>query len=151
MKIKKKIKKCLYGNDGWSFMETLIVIAIVLVLSASVGFMGVTSLEKGRRAGAQSQIDSFAIALEAYYIDCGNYPTSEQGLSSLRTKPAIEPTSNSWNGPYLYKDIPNDPWGNEYEYTIPGADGNPYGIRSYGADRKEGGEGNNADITSWTN
>jgi general secretion pathway protein G len=132
-------------------METLIVIAIVLVLSASVGFMAISSLDKARQAGAQSQIDSFSIALEAYYIDCGNYPTPEQGLSALRTKPAIEPVSDKWSGPYLYKDIPKDPWGTDYEYTIPGADGNSYGIRSYGADRKEGGEGADADITSWTN
>lgn len=138
-------------NDGWSFMETLIVIAIVMVLTASVGFMAVGSLEKARVASCKSQIDSFCVALEAYYIDCGSYPTVEQGLSALRKKSEIEPVSDSWNGPYLYKDVPKDPWGNDFEYFVPGIDGNPYGIRSFGSDGKEGGEGKDADISSWEN
>ncbi|MDR1748228.1 MAG: type II secretion system major pseudopilin GspG [Spirochaetaceae bacterium] len=139
------------GDDGWTFMETLIVIAIVLVLTASVGFMAVNSLERARRAAAHAQIDSFAVALEAYYIDSGFYPTAEQGLDALRTKPLIEPVSPSWNGPYLYKAVPRDPWGNPYIYTIPGIDGNPYGIKSFGRDKKEGGEDVDADISSWEN
>jgi general secretion pathway protein G len=132
-------------------METLIVIAIVLVLTASVGFMAVGSLERARRAAVQAQIDSFCIALEAYYIDCGSYPAQEQGLAALRQKPSTEPVSDRWNGPYLYKDIPPDPWGSPYEYTNPGLSGNPYGIRSYGSDKKEGGDGAAADISSWEN
>ncbi len=136
---------------GWTFMETLIVIAVILVLTASVGFMAVCSLEKARVASAKSQIDSFCIALEAYYIDCGTYPTKEQGLSALRKKPSVEPVSQNWSGPYLYKEAPKDPWGNEYEYSRPGQDGNPYGVRSFGADGREGGEGVNADICSWEN
>jgi len=136
-------------NGGWSFIETLITIAIVLTLTAGVGFMVTGSLEKARYAGAQAQIDSFAAALEAYYIDCGTYPTSEQGLDALREKPTTEPVSGGWSGPYLYKTKPKDPWGTEYEYRMPGSEGNPYSIRSYGADKKEGGEGFNADITSW--
>jgi general secretion pathway protein G len=137
------------NEDGWSFMETLIVIAVVLVLTAAVGFMAIGSLQKARRASAQSQIDSFCVALEAYFIDCGQYPTVEQGLSALRKKPSVEPVSDNWKGPYLYKAPPKDPWGNEYEYTVPGPDGNSYGIRSFGADGKEGGTDENADITSW--
>ncbi len=136
---------------GWTLMETLIVIAVILVLTASVGFMAVGSLEKARVASAKSQIDSFCIALEAYYIDCGTYPTKEQGLSALRKKPSVEPVSQNWSGPYLYKEAPKDPWGNEYEYSRPGQDGNPYGVRSFGADGREGGEGVNADICSWEN
>ena len=130
-------------------METLIVIAVVLVLTAAVGFMAIGSLQKARRASAQSQIDSFCVALEAYYIDCGQYPTVEQGLSALRKKPTVEPVSSNWHGPYLYKAPPSDPWGTDYEYTVPGPDGNSYGIRSFGADGKEGGTDENADITSW--
>lgn len=148
MKRMKK-KNLIYNDEGWTFMETLIVIAVVLVLSASVGFVAVNSLDNARRASAQSQIDSFCIALEAYYIDCGSYPTEEQELRALRTKPVIEPVSTRWNGPYLNKDIPEDPWGNPYIYIIPGRDGDHYGIISYGADGTEGGEEKNADITSW--
>ena len=139
------------GESGWTFMETLIVIAIIMVLTASVGFMATGSLEKARGAAARTQVDSFCVALEAYYIDCGRYPTVEQGLAALRKKPEIEPVSAGWNGPYMYKDAPKDPWGNEYEYLEPGPDANPYGIRSFGADGNEGGEGKDADITSWAN
>lgn len=147
--MKNKFKELLKNEDGWSFMETLIVIAIILILTTTVGFMAVKSLEKSRVAAARTQIESFATAIEAYYIDCGNFPTAEQGLSALRKKPETEPSSDNWGGPYLYKDIPNDPWGNEYEYTSPAPDGSPYGIRSFGADGIEGGEDKNADIKSW--
>ena len=146
--MKNKFNELLKNEDGWSFMETLIVIAIILILTTTVGFMAVKSLEKSRVAAARTQIESFATAIEAYYIDCGNFPTAEQGLSALRKKPETEPSSDNWGGPYLYKDIPNDPWGNEYEYTSPAPDGSPYGIRSFGADGIEGGEDKNADIKS---
>lgn len=145
------MKKKQRNEDGWSFMETLIVIAITMVLTATVGFMAVGSLERARTAAARTQVDSFCVALEAYYIDCGRYPTIEQGLAALRKKPDIEPVSDNWNGPYLYKDAPKDPWGNEYEYLAPGPAESPYGVRSFGADGKEGGDGKDADITSWEN
>lgn len=148
-KLKKKILEGIKDEDGWTFMETLIVIAIILVLSATAGFASISSLEKSRIAAAKTQIESLATALEAYYIDCGNYPAAEQGLAALRKKPETSPSSDSWGGPYLYKDAPKDPWGYEYEYTCPAPDGSPYGIRSFGADGMEGGEGKNADIKSW--
>jgi general secretion pathway protein G len=136
-------------DGGWTFMETLIVIAIVLILTSSVGFMAVQYLDRARIAAARGQIDSFAVALESYYIDCGRYPTAEQGLGALWQKPETEPASGAWSGPYLYKNAPRDPWGNNYEYRIPGDNGLPYSIRSYGADGREGGEKYDADITSW--
>lgn len=148
-KLKKKILECIKNEDGWTFMETLIVIAIILVLSATAGFAAISSLEKSRIAAAKTQIESLATALEAYYIDCGNYPAAEQGLAALRKNPETSPSSDSWGGSYLYKDAPKDPWGYEYEYTCPAPDGSPYGIRSFGADGMEGGEGKNADIKSW--
>lgn len=151
MKINLLVRKVKKDNGGWSFMETLIVIAVVMVLTASVGFMAVGSLEKARIAGAKTQIDSFIVALEAYYIDCGFYPSTEQGLSALRRKPDTEPSSDLWNGPYLYKDAPKDPWGNDYEYIQGGDSENPFTIRSFGADGKEGGDGKNKDISSWEN
>lgn len=147
--MKSEFNKRLENEDGWTFMETLIVIAVVLVLTASVGFMAIKSLENARVAGAKTQIDSFCVALEAYYIDCGNYPTEEQGLLALRKKPETEPASDLWNGPYLYKEPPKDPWGNEYVYTTNNGTDGMYGVRCLGADGKEGGEGKNADITSW--
>jgi general secretion pathway protein G len=144
-----KTLEVIRSEDGWTFMETLIVIAIILILTATVGFVAINSLEKSRVAAAKIQIESLATALEAYYIDCGNYPTAEQGLVALRKKPETFPSSDGWGGPYLYKDAPKDPWGHEYEYTNPAPDGSPYGIRSFGADGVEGGEGKNADIKNW--
>lgn len=137
------------SEAGWTFMETLIVIAIVLILTSSVGFMAIQYLDKARIATARSQIDSFCVALESYYIDNGRYPSEEQGLKSLWAKPSIEPISDKWKGPYMYKEVPKDPWGNEYIYTIPGSNGLPFELTSLGADAKQGGEGNDADISSW--
>jgi general secretion pathway protein G len=148
-KFKEKLSPLIHEENGWTFMETLIVIAIILVLTATVGFIAINNLEKARTAAARTQIESLSTALEAYYIDCGNYPTSEQGLAALRKKPDTSPVSDYWDGPYIYKDTPKDPWGYEYEYTSPAPDDSPYGIRSFGADGKEGGEGKNADIKSW--
>jgi general secretion pathway protein G len=139
----------LYNDEGWTFMETLIVIAVVLILTSTVGFMAIQYIDRARVAAARSQIDSFSLALESYYIDCGRYPTSEQGIEALWKKPTIEPASENWLGPYINRRTPNDPWGNSYEYIIPGREGLPFGIRSLGADGREGGEGKDADISSW--
>jgi general secretion pathway protein G len=139
------------NDDGWTFMEILIVIGIVLILTSIVGYTGIQYIDRARTAAARSQIDAFALALEAFYIDNGRYPTEEQGLSALWERPNIEPVSQNWSGPYISRRIPNDPWGNPYEYRVPGPYGLPFAIRSFGADGREGGEGNNADITSWGN
>jgi len=138
------------ADEGWTFMETLFVITIVLLLTAIVGVTGIQHLKRARTAAARSQINSFSLALESYYIDCGRYPTEEQGLEALLKKPSIEPVSPNWSGPYIYsKKIPNDPWGHSYEYKVPGPEGMPFNIRSFGADGREGGDGENADINSW--
>ncbi len=135
------------SEEGWTFMETLIVVAIIMVLTAGVGYMASGSLEKARIAAASSQIDSFCTALEMYYMDTGKYPEEEEGLEALWKKESGE--SELWKGPYLYKAPPKDPWGNPYEYLRD--EELFYKIRSYGADGKEGGEGKNKDITSWEN
>jgi len=137
------------NDEGWTFMETIVGITIVLILTALVGFTGVRYLDRARVATARSQIDSFSLALESYYIDCGRYPSEEQGLSALWQKPSIEPVSPSWSGPYTSKKIPADPWGNPYEYRVPGPEGLPFGIRSLGKNGKDGGEENDSVITSW--
>lgn len=147
--MKEKMKAFLKNEEGWTFMETLIVLAIILILTATTGFVAVNALERARTAAAKTQIESLCTAIEAYYIDCGTYPAAEQGLAALRKKPETMPSSDNWAGPYLHKDAPKDPWGYDYEYTVPAPDGSPYGIRSFGADGMEGGENRNADITSW--
>jgi len=134
---------------GWTFVETLVSIGIVLLLSTSVGFFAFKYLEKAKTTTARSQISTLALALDAYYMDCGAYPTAEQGLSALWEAPKSEPVPAAWNGPYLSRKLPLDPWGGAYEYIIPGEGGLPFGIRSLGADRREGGEKNDKDICSW--
>jgi len=151
MKKQNVVSKHNRGDEGWTVIETLIVIAIVLILTSIVGFTGIQYLDRARTAAARSQIDSFSLALESYYIDCGRYPTEEQGLEALWKKPSIEPISPNWMGPYIYRKTPDDPWSNPYEYKVPGAEGLPFSIRSLGADGREGGEGKNADVNSWGN
>ena len=92
------------------------------------------------RKTAQAQISNFETALDTYRLDVGRYP---ERLSALREK-----DNPNWDGPYLPKDIPLDPWGNEYQYRVPGEDGQPYDLRSYGKDGQPGGEDDNADIVN---
>lgn len=144
--MKKRSKKY---DEGWTFIETLIVLAIVLILTAAVGVSAVKQLDKARIVTAKSQIESFSLALDSYYMDTGSYPSAEEGLAALWKKPESGDSLAGWNGPYVSKAIPKDPWGNDYQYLVPGENGLPYGIRSCGKDGVEGGEGNDADIVSW--
>jgi general secretion pathway protein G len=133
---------------GWTFMETIIVLAIVLILTATVGFFFIRNIDKAKLVAARTQIESFELALTQYYLDCGDYPSQEEGLAALRTKPSGG--AEGWDGPYLSKAIPKDPWGHDYVYLRPGPDGSDYGIACLGADGLEGGEGYDADIRSWS-
>jgi len=92
----------------------------------------------------RAQIDGFEKALDSYRLDNGRYPTTEQGLNALLTKPADLP---KWNGPYLRKAVPLDPWGNPYRYKSPAEKGD-YEILSYGKDGQPGGTGDGADISN---
>jgi general secretion pathway protein G len=130
-------------------MEIIIVMAIILILTSAVGFMAFRYIDKARQVTAKSQIETLSLALNAYALDCKQFPAQEQGLDSLWVKPVLEPMPAGWAGPYVNKKISADPWGNPFEYTVPGPNGLPFGIRSFGADGKEGGEGNDKDIASW--
>jgi general secretion pathway protein G len=136
-------------EGGWTFIETLIVIGIILILTSSVGFMAAKYLDRARMVTAKSQIETFCLALDAYFLDCGHYPSETEGLRALWEKPGKGVESDLWNGPYINKPVPGDPWGGDYEYLNPGYGGMTYGIRSFGGDGREGGEGNDADIVSW--
>ncbi len=134
-------------NTGFTLIEMLIVMVILGLLAALVGPRMFGKVEKSKQKAAKAQITLFEMAIDAYRLDVGRYPSSEMGLQALRSKPeGIE----KWDGPYLPKQIPLDPWGNPYDYRSPGEHGD-YDILSYGQDKSPGGEKNNQDIVSWKN
>jgi general secretion pathway protein G len=134
-------------EDAWTFIETLIVIGIILILTAAVGFSAFRYIDQAKIATTKSQIETLSMALNSYFFDCGAYPSKDQGLDALWTKPATG--AENWKGPYLQKPVPKDAWGTAYEYSVPGPNGLPFGLRSFGSDGKEGGDGSAKDITSW--
>ena len=140
-----KWRRLRLNDSGFTLIELLIVLVILSLLAALVGPALVERLKPAKRTVAQAQIEEFMSALDNYYVDVGHYPSTEDGLEALREKPA---SAKNWKGPYLKKEIPNDPWTNPYVYRCPGRNGG-FEIVSYGADGKEGGEGENADVTSW--
>jgi general secretion pathway protein G len=130
---------------GFTLIELLVVLAILAMLAAIVVPRVFRNLEKAKVNTAKTQIAAFESAISAYRLDVGSFPTTDQGLQALRTQPGgVE----NWDGPYLPKDIPADPWGHPYVYRCPSEHGD-YEIISYGADGREGGDGVNKDIESW--
>jgi general secretion pathway protein G len=126
-------------------MELLIVLVIIGLLAALVGPTLYQRIKPAKQSAARAQIENFATALDGFYIDTGRYPATQEGLKALRAKPE---SLEKWNGPYLKKEVPADPWGNPYQFRAPGRSGG-YEIISYGADGREGGEGEDQDINSW--
>jgi general secretion pathway protein G len=130
---------------GFTLIELLVVIVILGLLAGIVGPRLIANLGKSKRETAKSQIVILEGALDRYQLDVGRYPESSPGLAALQQNP----NAPGWNGPYLKKAIPNDPWGNPYKYRCcPGQNGE-YDLWSEGGDGAPGGEGENADITSW--
>lgn len=132
-------------SRGFTMMELLIVLVILGLLAALVGPTLFQRINPAKQSVARTQIENFMTALDSYFVDTGTFPTTQEGLAALRAKPS---NASKWNGPYLKKDIPHDPWGNPFQYRAPGRNGG-YEISSLGADGKEGGEDENADVNSW--
>lgn len=136
-------------DKGFTFIETIVTISIILILSATVGFSAIKYIERARVASCRNQIETFRLALQSYYLDSFQYPSEGQSLKALWEKPSMPPVPSKWEGPYVDRQIPLDPWGNNYVYKNPGENDLPFSIISYGTDGKPGGEGTNADINSW--
>ncbi len=140
-----KRRKETFGSKGFTLIELLIVMVILGLLAGLVGPKMWGRLGSAKQKTAKSQIALFETALDSYRLDSGRYPTTEQGLQALRTKPS---DVEKWDGPYLPKEIPADPWGNPYQYRSP-SDHGDYEILSLGADKMPGGEGENSDVVNW--
>ena len=135
----------LQGVQGFTLLELLVVMVIIGLLAGYVGPKYFSQIGKSEIKLAKAQIDSLEKSLDQYRLDTGHYPSSEDGLAALVTRPASE---TKWDGPYLKKNVPLDPWGNAYVYKIPGEHGE-FDLLSYGKDGQMGGEGEAADVTNW--
>ena len=129
--------------SGFTLLELLVVMVIIGLLAGYVGPKYFAQVGKSEIKVAKSQMVALEKALDQYRLDTGHYPTSEEGLAALNAKPANE---TKWDGPYLKKAVPPDPWGNSYLYKIPGEHGSEFDLYSYGKDGQPGGEGEAADI-----
>ena len=132
-------------HSGFTLIELLVVIAIIGLLAAYVAPRYFGQVGKSEVTAAKAQIDALEKALDQYRLDTGHYPPAEFGLAALVERPASEPR---WNGPYLRKSLPADPWGRPFVYRSPGAQGGDYDLLSYGRDGQPGGSGENADLSS---
>ena len=134
------------SERGFTLIELIVVLVILSLLAAVVVPNIYKHLSTSRSQIARVQIGEFESALSLFAFDVGRYPTQAEGLEALVSNPGNLP---SWNGPYLKKALPMDPWGKPYVYRIPGTHGIEFDLFSYGPDGVEGGEGENADITNW--
>jgi general secretion pathway protein G len=131
---------------GVTLIEMLVVVTIIALFAALVAPRLLQKADAAKVTATQAQINGFMTALGTYRLDTSTYPSNEMGLQALRIRPQNLP---NWAGPYLPKEIPNDPWGRPYMYKYPGEHGDEPDIISYGADGQPGGEGINGDIVSW--
>lgn len=136
----KRIK----NRQGFTLIELLVVMVILGLLAALVGPRLFGHVGAANQKAAKTQIEMLGQGLDAFRLDVGRYPTTSEGLNALVTNPGVE----GWNGPYLKKGLPNDPWKRPYVYESPGQHGD-YDLVSYGADGAPGGEGENKDVNSW--
>ena len=130
---------------GFTLIELIVVVAIIGLLAGLVVPQFIKQEEKATAKAVKAQIELLGTALDTFRLDVGRYPTSQEGLQALNQRPG---GVDRWDGPYLKKELPSDPWGKPYIYKSPGDHG-PYDIISYGADGAPGGQDNNRDISSW--
>jgi len=132
---------------GFTLLEMLVVLAIIGLLAGVLGPRMFGKMDESKIKTVQVQVRQFKGALETMRLDINRFPTNEEGLALLVTAPTDEKLKARWKGPYLDGvEVPLDPWGTPYQYSVPGAAGQPFALYSFGADLKKGGEGNDADI-----
>jgi len=131
---------------GFTLIELMVVLVIIGVLAALIVPNVLDRTDDARATAARTDVHNIMQALKLYKLDNQRFPTAEQGLQALVARPSVAPAPMNWK-PYLEK-LPNDPWGNPYQYLNPGVQGE-VDVMSFGADGQSGGEGKNADIGSW--
>jgi general secretion pathway protein G len=129
---------------GFTLLELLVVMVIIGLLAAYVGPKYFSQIGKSEQSVAKAQVEAFSRALSIFRLDVGRVPTTEEGLNALLVKPAD--VASKWNGPYLSKAVPQDPWGRPYVYRSPGTGGADFDLISLGKDGQVGGQGDAADI-----
>ena len=144
-------------NPAFTFVETLAVLAITAALAAGCTVSIAKLVAAAKQTSARNQIDQYGAALQSYFLDCGRFPTTEQGLYALWEKPVLYPIPENWSGPYLERKPGQDPWGTDFEYLssessimpseVPA--NLPYVLISYGADKIKGGKDGGRDVVSW--
>jgi general secretion pathway protein G len=135
----------LRSQAGITLIELLVVMVIIALFATIVGTRVGRNVDKAKQVAAKSQLVEYETALDQFKLDVGRYPSNEEGLQALRIRPA---NAQNWDGPYLKKDLPPDPWGRPYVYRFPGMHGD-FDLMSLGADGQEGGDGDNSDIVNW--
>jgi general secretion pathway protein G len=142
----EQLKSRAGSAGGFTLLELLVVMVIIGLLAGLVAPRYFAQVGKSQVKVARAQLDALDKALDQFRLDVGRYPTSEEGLQVLVAQPSGE---TSWNGPYLKKGVPADPWGRAYVYQQPGTHGGDFDLQSYGKDGRPGGTGEDADVTNW--
>lgn len=145
MLLRQKSSSLTAKTNGFTLLELLVVMVIIGLLAGYVGPKYFDQIGKSETKTARAQIDALGKALDQYRIDTGHYPSTEQGLASLVKAPSNE---SKWAGPYLKKNVPDDPWGNPYGYQSPGEHAE-YDLYSFGKDGQAGGDKESEDIVNW--
>jgi len=134
------------SQSGFTLLEMLVVLVIIGMLAGLVGPRMFGRVDSSKVKTAETQIKMLKAALETMRLDTGRFPTQEEGIESLFIRPSNEPLRSRWQGPYLDEAVPLDPWGNAYQYEVPGAQEQPFALYSLGADGQLGGSDFNADL-----